>query len=136
MGRILVGLVDLFRHDAIALEGVGRSVRGQNPKTEIPQGTDRFHHRLLIPAPHGNQHRSLAGQTVARLDLGLGKSPAEIRVDSHDFAGALHFRPQQGIHTGKFHEGKDGFLHRIMGWDDLLGELEFLKGFAHHHERS
>jgi hypothetical protein len=56
-------------------------------------------------------------------ELRLGEGDVEIAIDSHDFAGALHFRSEHRIGPGEAREREHRFLDRDMA-DVAVDRLE------------
>jgi hypothetical protein len=62
---------------------------------------------------HADEDVALRGQGAAGGHLALGEGDAEVGVDAHDFAGALHFGAEDDVDAGELAEGEDGFLHAV-----------------------
>ena len=75
---------------------------------------------------------AFGGQGAAGSHLAFGEGHAEVVVDAHDFAGALHFGAEDDVHAGELAEGEDGFFDAVMLRNDFFGEAEFFQGLASH----
>ena len=74
--------------------------------------------------------RNRQGFTGGQLGLGVGQ--AKGLGDAHHFAGAAHFRPQQGVGPGEALEGQHGLLHRLEGGDGFGVEAQLGEGLSRH----
>ncbi len=86
----------------------------------------------LIRVFDADEDVALRGQGAAGGHLAFGEGHAEVVVDAHDFAGALHLGAEDDVHAGELAEGEDGFFDAVMLGDDFFGETEFLQGLAGH----
>ena len=105
-----------------AVPGVA-STRKPSSASSRTHGPDR---RAVLLA-HRDQHAAALRQRVAGLDLRLRVGAAEVRVDAHHLARALHLGAEQRVDAGELHEREHGLLHREVSRPDLLGEAELLE---------
>lgn len=87
---------------------------------------------MFVGFLHADEDVALRGQGAAGGHLAFRKGEAEVGVDAHDFAGALHFGAEDDVHAGEFAEGEDGFFDAVVRGDDFGGEAEFFERFAGH----
>mgnify|MGYP000337883412 CR=1 FL=1 len=91
---------------------------------------------LPICLAHRQQRATAARQSDAAALHRLGIGLAEGTTDTHDLAGRLHLRSQQGVDAGEFHERKHGLFHIVVPGHDLAGNALVAQGAAHHTARA
>ena len=62
---------------------------------------------VLVGILDRDEGRASSGQDHSRAEQGLGEGNVEIRIDSHDFSGAPHFRSKHRIGPREARKGED-----------------------------
>ena len=87
---------------------------------------------MLVVVFYTDKDGSLVRQKLTGAELRLCICRTEIRIDSHDFSGGFHLRPEKRIHTREAVKRQNRFLDRNMGWSSFIDYAQFFQRSAEH----
>src|SRR5262249_60493444 len=93
----LVHLEYLAGRDPVSMQESRRASGGYQ---SIPQFHQLLRHECdgpLVVVADAQEYVTRRGQGLARTQVRLRKRPAEIEIATHDLAGGLHLRAQEGV---------------------------------------
>ena len=124
VGAAFVELEEAHDGDAGGFERGGGAGGAVDPEAEGMQAAGEVEDGGFVGVADADEDVAGKGERRHGGHLRLGVGEAEVVVDAHDFAGRFHFGAEEDVGAAEFGEGEDGFLERVVGGDDFLGEAE------------